>query len=385
MEKKEATGMCRWPPEFRGLLTGEGGGDVSVRESSGCAGGELVAFREECAKGRLDVAGSHQTRLASLRDVPQESPQREGRDALSGPGPATTVRSVQFPVTLQFGAFALSVHALLELAAYAIGFALLRRGQRRHGDVVGADARWSLNVAAILGAAVGSKLVHVAGDPAALVAHATEPMFWLGGKSMVGGLIGGAAAVEFMKARMGITRRTGAGLVLPLIAGIAVGRVGCFLSGLDDQTFGTATSLPWGVDFGDGIARHPTQLYEIAFLALLGLALARPRPRTTAHTHDPTHTHEPAHTHEPTHAHTHAGWLAGREGWRFDAFFFAYLGFRFGVDFLKPYEHLAAPVGGGLAATQWACLLGIVARCAWLARTPRSAASIAPVAQRGAS
>jgi len=344
-----------------------------------------VAFREECAEGLRDVAGSHQTRLASLRDAPKESPQRDGRDALSGPGPASTVRRVHFPVTLQLGGFALSIHALLELAAYAIGFALLRRGQRRHGDVVDADARWSLNVAAILGAAVGSKLVHVAGDPAALVAHAGELMFWLGGKSMVGGLIGGVAAVEFMKARLGITRRTGDALVLPLIVGIAIGRVGCFLSGLDDRTFGTATSLPWGVDFGDGLARHPTQLYEIAFLVLLGLALARRRTSPLAGTHASTSTSTPSRMHASTQPPAHAHLRAWREGWRFDAFFFAYLGFRFAVDFLKPYEHLAGPFGSGLAATQWACLVGIGARCLWLARVPRAVAPSAHVAQRGAS
>ena len=41
-----------------------------------------------------------------------------------------------------------------------------------------------------------------------------------------------------------------------------VGRWGCFLSGLEDQTHGTPTALPWGHDFGDGMLRHPVQLYE---------------------------------------------------------------------------------------------------------------------------
>jgi prolipoprotein diacylglyceryltransferase len=50
--------------------------------------------------------------------------------------------------------------------------------------------------------------------------------------------------------------------VLPLSLAIAVGRIGCFLGGLDDQTYGTPTTLPWAVDFGDGIGRHPVQLYE---------------------------------------------------------------------------------------------------------------------------
>lgn len=34
------------------------------------------------------------------------------------------------------------------------------------------------------------------------------------------------------------------------------------------------TTLPWGIDFGDSLLRHPTQLYEIVFLVILGCAIA---------------------------------------------------------------------------------------------------------------
>src|SRR5258708_36630797 len=64
-------------------------------------------------------------------------------------------------------------------------------------------------------------------------------------------------------------RSTGDLCVYPLIFGQCVGRIGCFLTGLDDHTHGNFTSLPWGVNFGDG-PRHPTQLYEILFLLILG-------------------------------------------------------------------------------------------------------------------
>jgi phosphatidylglycerol---prolipoprotein diacylglyceryl transferase len=47
-----------------------------------------------------------------------------------------------------------------------------------------------------------------------------------------------------------------------LAAAIAVGRLGCFFSGIEDRTYGTPTDLPWGYDFGDGILRHPVELYE---------------------------------------------------------------------------------------------------------------------------
>lgn len=250
---------------------------------------------------------------------------------------------MHFPLTLHIGALELSAHALFELAAYVIGFLLLRRERARHGDVLGTDLRWTLSVAAILGAALGSKLVQWAGDLEGLRAHAGELAFWLGGKSIVGGLLGGTLAVELVKAKLGIARRTGDALVLPLLVSIAIGRIGCFASGLDDHTYGTPTSLAWGVDFGDGIARHPTQLYEIVFLALLGFALARTSAR------------------------------AWPEGTRFDAFLLAYLAFRVAVDFWKPYERF--PSGIGLAATQWAALLGLAWRVIWIRRQARTLAT----------
>ena len=48
----------------------------------------------------------------------------------------------------------------------------------------------------------------------------------------------------------------------------------CRESGLMPQTFGTPTSLPWGTDLGDGIARHPVQVYESLAMAIFALAFA---------------------------------------------------------------------------------------------------------------
>ena len=39
-------------------------------------------------------------------------------------------------------------------------------------------------------------------------------------------------------------------------------------AGLPDRTYGTPTSLPWAVDLGDGVGRHPVQVYESASMAL---------------------------------------------------------------------------------------------------------------------
>jgi prolipoprotein diacylglyceryltransferase len=158
-------------------------------------------------------------------------------------------------------------------------------------------------------------------DPVALAARGTDPAYLLGGKSIVGGLIGGLIAVELVKRWRSVVVATGDLLVLPLILGIAIGRIGCFLSGLADRTYGIGTSLPWGVDFGDGVLRHPTQVYEIAFLAGLFAVMVLLDRRLSV------------------------------LGDQFKLFMLAYMTFRLAVDFLKPAIHI-----GGLSAIQWACL-----------------------------
>ena len=142
------------------------------------------------------------------------------------------------------------------------------------------------------------------------------------GKTIVGGLAGGLIAVELVKKRFGVRSATGDLFAIPLAVGIAVGRIGCFLTGLADQTYGSPTSLPWGVDFGDGVLRHPTQLYDIAFLAALVMILLAFSRRP----------------HAP--------------GDEFKIFMIGYAGWRLLVDFLKPAECVF-----GISAIQIVCLL----------------------------
>ena len=99
---------------------------------------------------------------------------------------------------------------------------------------------------------------------------------WLSGlpgiaRSVEGALAGGIFAIELYKWRAGISLRTGARFALPLAIGIAIGRLGCYFAGLDDFTYGTPTGLPWGHDFGDGVMRHPVQLYESGAMAAFAI------------------------------------------------------------------------------------------------------------------
>lgn len=134
-------------------------------------------------------------------------------------------------------------------------------------------------------------------------------------RSILGALIGAITAVEIYKLRHRIRGSTGIIFAAPLAAAIAVGRVGCYRAGLADQTHGIATTLPWGHDFGDGIARHPVQLYESASMALVLAALL-------------------------------VG-LARRSSWMLGRGFYLVVGLygaqRFAWEFLKPYARLVGP------------------------------------------
>lgn len=100
------------------------------------------------------------------------------------------------------------------------------------------------------------------------------------GFSMVGGIAGAIAAVEAFKRVTGVTGSTGIAFAAPFAATVAIGRLGCFFSGLDDFTYGTPADVPWAVDFGDGILRHPVQLYEsLAMAALFVVLIQRFRAR----------------------------------------------------------------------------------------------------------
>jgi phosphatidylglycerol---prolipoprotein diacylglyceryl transferase len=95
-------------------------------------------------------------------------------------------------------------------------------------------------------------------------------------RSILGALAGAIAAIELFKWSRGLKGSTGLIFVPAFATTVVIGRWGCFLSGLADETYGTPSALPWAVDLGDGITRHPVQLYEsFSMLAFLVFALAK--------------------------------------------------------------------------------------------------------------
>jgi prolipoprotein diacylglyceryltransferase len=231
------------------------------------------------------------------------------------------------PLRLQLGPAVLEAHFVFELLAYFLGYRYYVALRRREGDAVGDDARLWIVVGAILGAAIGSKLLGLLEHPRLLSLSRDNLAYLFAAKTIVGGLLGGVIGVEAAKLALGVTRSTGDLFCFPIILGMMVGRLGCFFAGVDDGTWGDATSLPVGIDGGDGVPRHPMPLYEIAMLGAIWLALARAK-RDAA--------------------------LPG--GALFRMFMTAYLAWRFLAEFFKPVETIA-PLG--LSAIQIACLLGL--------------------------
>lgn len=121
-------------------------------------------------------------------------------------------------------------------------------------------------LAALIGGIIGSKLPMWIVSYRQILADPWQAEVWLSGRTIVGGIIGGVLAVYLTKRKLGIKVRLGNYLVPSLCIGIFFGRIGCFFAGC---CYGTATSLPWGVNFGDGVLRNPTQLYEAFFVLVL--------------------------------------------------------------------------------------------------------------------
>ncbi|UYZ63782.1 prolipoprotein diacylglyceryl transferase [Hymenobacter weizhouensis] len=232
-----------------------------------------------------------------------------------------------YPVHLTMGSLTLPIHLLLEVLAYSGGFRLYQYLRTRTQDLISDEHRLLIFVGCATGGLLGSRVLGLLEHPELLGHPPGGWVYYLTNKTIVGGLLGGLIGVELTKRHLGITASSGDLMVFPILLGMSIGRLGCHLSGLEDGTFGTATALPWGIDFGDGVARHPTNLYEIGWLVLLGAGL----------------------------------WLLERRrplpnGWRFRLFMVGYLLFRLLVEFIKPTP---APAGWGLTAIQWACVAGL--------------------------
>lgn len=190
------------------------------------------------------------------------------------------------PIALQIGPIAIHWYGLMYLAGFALAWLLGRWRITHHPCGLTLRDLEDIIFYSVLGVVIGGRLGYVLfykfDD---YLSHPLSVLYvWQGGMSFHGGLLG-VIIVMALFARHKKRRFLEIGdFVAPLIPlGLAAGRLGNFING---ELWGRPTSLPWGMIFpqaGDGIPRHPSQLYELgleglALFALIWWFARKPRP-----------------------------------------------------------------------------------------------------------
>lgn len=219
-------------------------------------------------------------------------------------------------------------------AAVTTGILIGRRTHRPLGLTRG--QRFGLGLGAFCGGMLGAKLPFVLMDWNGFLAGTA---WFESGKTLMMGLVGGYFGVEAAKWALHITVKTGDGFAVPAAAAIAVGRLACFTA---PCCYGTPTDLPWGVVFfDDGLARHPTQLYESAFHFACAAVLAQLQ--------------------------THGIF----RGQLIKLYIIAYLVYRFATEFIRPEDRLWLD----LTIYQWAAIAFLPVFAALWLRDARTASA----------
>jgi len=217
----------------------------------------------------------------------------------------------------------INIHLVLEYLAFFIAFRYYLYLRKNQIDHISGANRLSIILGAAVGALLGSRMIGFLENPH-FSHHATDLLKLLNIKTIMGGLFGGMIGVEITKKRIKEKSASGDLFTLPIILGIFIGRIGCFLSGTNEFTYGAETSYFTGMDLGDGILRHPTSLYEMIFLAALYFICMRLYSIKE-----------------------------DRNGELFKIFMLSYFGFRFFIEFIKPNQfHIFS-----LSTIQWLCII----------------------------
>ncbi|MBX4196857.1 prolipoprotein diacylglyceryl transferase [Candidatus Pacearchaeota archaeon] len=231
---------------------------------------------------------------------------------------------MKFPINFHIGSVAIPSHSVFEILAFFFAFVFYFHLQKKQRDPLHFSNRESIILGGAIGALLFSRLLASLEDPASFF-HPSSFLYYIQGKTIVGGILGAIIGVEITKKIIGEKRPSGDLFTYPLILGMIIGRIGCFLTGVSDRTVGIVSSVPWAFDQGDGLPRHPTSLYEIVFLGILWLVILGIERK----------------------------WRL-KPGVRFKLFVIGYLTFRIAIEFIKPLNPLIL----GLSAIQLASLIG---------------------------
>jgi phosphatidylglycerol:prolipoprotein diacylglycerol transferase len=239
------------------------------------------------------------------------------------------------PIAIQLGPIGIHWYGLTYLVAFGLflWLASLRARQPQYAQL-GWNRREveDLLFWGVLGVVIGGRLGYVLFyKPGYYAAHPLEVvMVWKGGMSFHGGLLGVIGAVALYARQRGRPFFEITDLIAPCVPlGLASGRVGNFING---ELWGRAAdpSLPWAMVFpqsGSAIARHPSQLYQVALegvLLFVILWLYSRRPRVL-------------------------GQVSG-------AFLIGYGLLRFVAEFFREPDRFLGPLALGLSMGQWLCV-----------------------------
>lgn len=176
------------------------------------------------------------------------------------------------PVAFELGPLAVHWYGLMYLVGFGSAWLLGRWRVKQHLTRVSLvdfeDMLFLAMLGAILGGRIGYALFY---QPGYYLQHPLEILFlWQGGMSFHGGLLGVVLSLWLFGKRKQYRFLELGDLVAPLVPlGLAAGRLGNFING---ELWGRPTTLPWGMAFPgaqDGLARHPSQLYQFALEGLL--------------------------------------------------------------------------------------------------------------------
>jgi phosphatidylglycerol:prolipoprotein diacylglycerol transferase len=170
--------------------------------------------------------------------------------------------------------YKINIHLILEYLAFFVAYRYYVHLRRKSNDRISTTNRLSIILGAAIGALVGSRIIGFLENP--LITLSTQNLIQLlNTKTIMGGLFGGLLGVELMKKRIGEKQSSGDLFVLPIILGIFIGRIGCFLLGVKEFTYGKETDFIFGMNLGDDIIRHPLAMYELVFLGVLFFVFKR--------------------------------------------------------------------------------------------------------------
>ena len=180
------------------------------------------------------------------------------------------------PIAVQIGPIAVRWYGLMYLTAFMAFFLLgryrLQKPLFQQQSGLKPAALEDLLFWGAMGVVLGGRLGYVIFyKPDYYLSHPLEVLYiWQGGMAFHGGLLGVIVAILIYCRRHQLSFWPVIDFIAPLVpTGLAAGRMGNFLNG---ELWGRQTDVPWAMIFpqaGDGIARHPSQLYQFAGEGLL--------------------------------------------------------------------------------------------------------------------